>query len=456
MDLAFLDQLTVAPGTLLEWAVSAEPGPAPDPTPPTANQILHLSTGGPTTWLAAAFDVPGPIDESALRAAFAAWLPRHDALHCCFSAPATGGPGLHLVSDSDIRLTPRPPVPVASAGELRGLLGARLDAACAPFTFPPYFLGAVSRAETSTVICGFDHAICDAWSITVAVSELTELYRVAGDDGHAAATAAAERLPEPGSFLCYCTREAAAPTATTGPLLRDWHEFLRAAGDDLPHFPLDLGVPAGTLAAPGGDVRSILTPSAMAALHRKARADGHSVFAVLIAAIAHTTVKLGGPEHTDLVFPVHTRREPRNHNTFGWLVANAPARIRAESDLAATVPGADAAIRTGQRLAQVPAVTVFESMETALRPGRHGLFSVSYTDYRHLPGGSRSDTGRPLARRATQISRSAPVDDVQLWFARTDEGLTLRTRFPDTPVARPTVDEFLRVLTDLTHSTARN
>ncbi|GAB2696516.1 condensation domain-containing protein [Nocardia thraciensis] len=454
MDLAFLDQLAVPPGTLLEWAVSAEPGPVA-PTPPTANQTLHLSTGAPTTWLAAAFDVPGPIDEPALQAAFAAWLPRHDALHCCFSTPETGGPAVHLVPDDEIRLAPRPPVPVSSDSELRVLLGKRLDAACAPFTFPPYFLGAVSRPETSTVICGFDHAICDAWSITLAVSELTELYRVASDDGHPAVATAAERLPEPGSFLCYCTREAAAPRAATNPLLRDWHRFLHDAGNDLPHFPLDLGVPAGTLAPPAGDVRSILAPSAMAALHRKARADGHSVFATLLAAVAHTVAKLGGPGHTDLVFPVHTRREPRNHNTFGWLVANAPARIRAEADPAATVPGADAAIRAGQRLAQVPALAVFDSMPIALRRARRGLFSVSYTDYRRLPGGSRSDTGRALPRRATQISRSAPVDDVQLWFARTDDGLTLRTRYPDTAVARSVVDEFLCVLTDLVQTSAR-
>jgi hypothetical protein len=27
------------------------------------------------------------------------------------------------------------------------------------------------------------------------------------------------------------------------------------------------------------------------------------------------------------LFAVHTRREPRHHNTFGWLVSNAPARV---------------------------------------------------------------------------------------------------------------------------------
>ncbi|ATL67683.1 condensation domain-containing protein [Nocardia terpenica] len=451
MRLLFLDQLAPEPGTLVEWSVSARPGPTPDPTPPTSNQIIHLSGTGPTTWLAATFDVAGPIDEAALQAAFAAWLPRHDALHCCFGA----GPTVNLVSDSDIRLERRRPVHAATPGELRDLLGARLDAACAPFTFPPYFLGAVSRAETSTVICGFDHAVCDAWSITVAVTELDELYRAAHEDGPAGAVTALERLPEASSFLAYSTREAAVPAVTTDPLLREWREFLSAAGNDLPHFPMDLGVPPGELAPPGSDVRTVLGPGATAGLHRATRAGGHSIFAVLLAAVAQATAKLDGSDHTDLVFPVHTRREPRHHNTFGWLVSNAPARIQVGPDLAATIPGAAQAIRSGQRLAQVPATRVLAALDGELRRERHGLFSVSYADYRQLPGGSRSELGLSLPRNATHISRTAPLDDVQLWFARTDDGLALRTRYPDTQTARAVVAEFLGVVTDLVQTAAQ-
>ncbi|WP_024804807.1 condensation domain-containing protein [Nocardia sp. BMG51109] len=456
MHLLFLDQLALPPGILLEWSVGAEPGPAPGPIPPTANQCIHLAGGRPTTWLAAAFDVPGPIDEAALQAAFGAWLPRHDALHCSFSAPGPGGsPILNLVSDSDLRITARPPVLAATDHALRELLGARLDAACEPFSFPPYFLGAVSRAENSTVICGFDHAVCDAWSIALAVTELDRLYRTAREDGSGTVAEAAGELPEAGSFLSYCTREAAVPAAITDPLVPAWRDFLRTTGNDLPHFPIDLGVPDGTLAPPAADVRTLLGAGGIAVLHRAARAAGHSTFPVLLAAVAQAVAKLGGRDHTDLVFPVHIRREPRNHNTFGWLVANAPARIPVEGDLAAAVPGAAAAVRAGRRLARVPATRVLDAAQGQLRGARHGLFSVSYADYRQLPGGSRGDTVLPLPRNAIQISRATPVDDVQLWFTRTDDGLALRTRFPGTAVARNVVGEFLDVLGDLVHAAAR-
>ncbi|MFI9503128.1 condensation domain-containing protein [Nocardia sp. NPDC052566] len=442
MRLLFLDQLVAEPGTLLEWTAVAEPGPTPDPTPPTSNQAIHLAGDGPTTWLAAHFDVSGPIDTAALEAAFAAWIPRHDALHCCFGAPEAGKPpSVHLVSDTDIRLVPQPAVRAGSVAALRTLLGARLDAACSPYRFPPYFLGAVSRAETSTVIIGFDHAICDAWSITIAVTELDELYRAARDGGYTAQIC--ETLPEAGSFLSYSTREAAVPSATTGPMIRAWQDFLREAGNDLPHFPLDLGIPAGSRAPFGSDVRPLLGATATDALHRRSRGTGHSLFAALLAPVALVASELGGVAATNLVFPVHTRREPRHHNTFGWLVANGPARVAAGKDFDSTALAADEAIRSGQRLAHVPANRVLGAPGTELRRTRHDLFSVSYTDYRHLPGGSRCETTRSRPRNPAQFSRSAPLDDVQLWFTRTDDGLSLRTRFPDTPTARPVVAEFL-------------
>ncbi|WP_433655458.1 condensation domain-containing protein [Nocardia sp. CA-128927] len=444
MQLLFLDQLNAPPGTLLEWTALAEPGPTPDATPPSANQAIHLSSTGPTIWLAANFDVAGPIDESALQTAFSVWLPRHDALHCSFEPPSDGKPpSVHVVVDTDIKLIPQQAVETASTDELRTVLGARLDQACSPFSFAPYFLGAISRPETSTIVCGFDHAVCDAWSITIAVAELDELYRAACEDGNDGAVAAADRLPEPGSFLSYSTREAAIPAAATGPLIRSWRDFLHAAGNDLPHFPLDLGLPAGSVAPFGSDVRLLLGAMAADALHRKSRADGYSMFAALLAAVAMAAAELGGRAGTDLVFPVHTRREPRHHNTFGWLVSNAPAHVPVAHDFCATAQAADEAVRTGQRLARVPANRVLAAMGSDLRRTRQDLFSVSYTDYRRLPGGSRSDTTRTVPRNPAQLSRSAPLDDVQLWFTRTDDGLALRTRFPATPTAGPLIGEFL-------------
>lgn len=77
------------------------------------------------------------------------------------------------------------------------------------------------------------------------------------------------------------------------------------------------------------------------------------------------------------------------------------------------------------------------------------------TPYSFAPyGGSRCDTIRSRPRNAAQFSRSTPLDDVQLWFTRSDDGLALRTRFPN-PVARPVVTEFLDRVADILTTAVR-
>lgn len=449
MLLSYLDRLATEPGTLLEWTAVADVEPVDYPVPPTSNQLIHLSAAGPSTWLAATFDVPGPIDTPALETAFAAWLPRHDALHSSFARSSTGAVSVRVVAETDIRLAARPPVQATTPDELRSLLGRRLDQACDPFAFAPYFLGAISRTDRSTVVCGFDHAICDAWSITIAVTELNELYRATCEGGPLGAITASVGLPEPGSFLSYSAREAgAARVSSTDIRIRAWQNFFRAAGDDMPHFPLDLGLTRGSPHPQADDVRLVLGAEEIDAVHRRCRAEGHTLFGALLASIGLVSADATGRRHTRMIFPVHTRREPRHHTTFGWLIANAPATVTAASDLAIAARAADETIRAGQALAELPAVRVLEDVGAQLTRTRNGLFSVSYTDYRNLPGGSRWDTELARPENPIQLSRASPVDDVQMWFTRTERGLALRTRFPGTDTAPPTMRKFLDQLVE--------
>ena len=54
---------------------------------------------GDTTWLAATFDVPVPIDTDALKASFEEWTSRHDALSCSFSQAEESGESSALFVD---------------------------------------------------------------------------------------------------------------------------------------------------------------------------------------------------------------------------------------------------------------------------------------------------------------------------------------------------------------------
>ena len=68
MHITFLDRFEARPGRILQWTPSEISTGTTYPVPPTSNQQLHLAgSRGDTTWLAATFDVPGPIDTEATR-----------------------------------------------------------------------------------------------------------------------------------------------------------------------------------------------------------------------------------------------------------------------------------------------------------------------------------------------------------------------------------------------------
>ncbi|MFI6166383.1 condensation domain-containing protein [Nocardia sp. NPDC051052] len=445
MRLLYLDQWCAAPATVLEWTVLAASELVDSPVPPTGNQLVHLAAAQ-TSWIAVLFDVPGLIDRGALEIAFDVWTTRHDALRCCFVHPDGPRPVSMRVT-TGIRLAARPDVPVATADELRAVLGTRFDEACDPFRFAPYTLAAINRPDRSTIICAFDHGVCDAWSMTIAATELDQLYRAARDRGRPGAAAAAAKLPAAGSFLSYCATESeVARVSRDDPRLRRWREFLGESGHDLPHFPGDLGLAPGTTAPMAGDVRRVLDADDADSFELRCRDEEHSVFAALLAAVGHAVAAQFGCPRTLLIAPVHMRREPLLRNTFGWLVGNAPAVVATDiADFAATARAADDSIRAGLLLAGVPPARLLAEMSSELRLTRTNLFTVSFVDYRRLPGGSHSPGPAPW--NCVQLSREGRADDVQMWFSRTDDGVALRTRFPDTTVAQARVGEFLDRLT---------
>ncbi len=244
MHITFLDRFEARPGRILQWTPSEiSTGTTYPVPPPTSNQQLHLAgSRGDTTWLAATFDVPGPpIDTDALKASFEEWTSRHDALSCSFSQAEESGESSALFVDvadvGDLRLREETVADARTPEQVRELLGERLDRWCNPFAFPAYFLGAITREDQSTVVCGFDHAICDGWSMSIAITEISTLYREytrADRD-----PIASDLLPEPGSFLNYCFRESATADPEPGDhRIAGWRSFLRACGGvTLPIFP---------------------------------------------------------------------------------------------------------------------------------------------------------------------------------------------------------------------------
>ncbi|WP_329065113.1 condensation domain-containing protein [Streptomyces sp. NBC_01429] len=463
MRVTTMDRYEPAPGRIVEFVPSAATLAAADgapvsPVPPSFNQRFHLATerppGAPGHWLACAFDLPGPLDAEALRAAFEAWGKRHGTLRSGFRAGPSGtsgasgpsgGPERFMVASADYALVARDAGSCPSTDATRAWLTRRLGEACRPLGWPSYVFAAIERnserpgerqnegqdSETFTVLCGFDHSNADAYSLAIAVHELRELY---------AGTAAS--LPPVGSFVDHCAREGTSGGEVDVELLRGWAEFFAACGGTTPSFPLPLGLPAGQRAAQGTASRRLLGPDGADAFERACRTAGGSAFTGVLTAVALAARGLGSDSTLRLCTPLHTRYEERWTHAIGWFTTIAPLTVDV-SDVPGVIEGIRAtrtAFRRARELATLPVARVLPALPAlgaAFRRDRDDVFMVSYVDYRRLPG-AEHHTGS----NAHHISGVTATDDAQFWFSRTHEGLFLRSRYPATPTAERTLRAF--------------
>ncbi len=446
MRLIGADDLLPRPGTVLLWSVSADPATARlQDAPPSFNQRTHLAGTGRLTWLAVAAEVPGPIQRADLARAVLALLARHESLRTSFRRTPQGVRRAVHAAES-LTLRPRPPRPVASPTCARDVVTEFVSEQCSqPWSTPAVAVAAVDRPDRSTVVIAIDHALVDAWSLTVLLDDVVQLYR----------GAPADPVPPP-AFGVHCVREAAAVVEPTDPRLSEWLRFLRAHGDAPPSFPGPTGVPLGEVRRAVLRTDSLVDADEADAADASCRALGTGLFAGALAALAHalaedspaagatghagdsgTGTAGAGSRSLSLLFPLHTRVLPDEGRSVGWYVTNAPVTVAVSDDVHATTRGAGPALRAALPQGAVPIDTVIRALGELRRP-RRDVFMASYVDYRRLPGHA---THGPLDAR--HVSAVTDADDVQIWFARTDAGLAVRTRFPDTAIARDTVDRLI-------------
>ncbi|MFE7225717.1 condensation domain-containing protein [Nocardioides sp. NPDC057577] len=421
------------PGTLLRWDLAAPGRGAPAEL--SLNQRNHLAgatAGAPTVWLAAAFDVEGPIEPVALSRTWRAFLARHGSLQLEVVAGSEGPralrhhPGTLTWSVATVGHT-------STVEETRAALHAALDERCGPFAYPAFLPAAISRPDRSTIVLGMDHLHCDAHSVAVAVDELAHLYAAFTESGEEPS------LPPVTSFLDAVAEGDDGPAwvAADDPLLRGWSEFLSGRDHRLPAFPLPLGLEPGERATQATAVAPLADAALMERIGTRARNSGASTYAAVLAALATAISDLGGGDRLDTMAPVSTRSAEALTRSIGWYTTTVPLTVPASlTDLGLAEAGD--AVRQGVRLGSVPLDQVLGSLTEPLVQTRSDVFVVSWVDYRHVPGGSAH-----LDLDAQHISASTQADDVQIWFARTHTGLAVRVRYPDTTVAAASVAALL-------------
>ncbi|CAM3041195.1 condensation domain-containing protein [Prescottella defluvii] len=442
MHVTAIDRYHVTPGELTEWLVTPDPGTVTDSDLlPSYNQHFHLETArihgaGRSVWMAAAFDLPIRLDREALARAFRLFIERHDSLHTGFEV-TPDSIGRVDFDPRQVRVTPSPSQVFTASDDLRDHLRGRFTEVCDPLTAPAYMFATIERDTSSTIIAAFDHTLVDGYSLVFALADLRRLYEEC-----AGLTPAVDPHPA-GSFVAFCRDEARSPAiADSDPRIAAWAHFYSLCGGTSPSFPLDLGVEAGSPVRQAADVRPLLDAEATAQFEQLCVAAEGSVFTGVLTAMGTAIRRAGGPALLPLQFPLHARNDSRWAEAIGWLTTNGPITVYADDvDFTTDLARTHASFRAALDVQGVSMAQVRNSMGDRYRRVRTDVFMASYIDYRRLPG-----TADHATLNAHHISNVTVADDAQFWISRTESGLALRSRFPDTAVAHATIEGFLTEL----------
>lgn len=430
MRLTNVAHLRLPFGRLLGYDVTVgQPGAR---LPVSFDQRRHVAAGERAgSWMALSFRLPARVDAEELATAWLAVVARHGTLRSVFVPGPAGEPELHQVEIGPGAWVEHA---IASGQAVNDALREVLDATCTPYARPSHRLCLLETADGPTVVVAADHSHVDLWSMLVVARDLlAALARVRAGDEPA--------LPAAPPFAAHTASLEQRPLAPDD-VRRRWAEVLAACEEVMPRFPMPLGE-VRTLHRERVEVRDVLDVDASAAFGVRAREEGVSTLALVVAAMTAVTRDLAGTP-LRAVFPVHSRYDETWHDSVGWFVTNS---VLESSD---PVPTASAAaVREAVRLGSWPLADVLEPWGGM--PEAPGMFAISWLDLRRLP--VRVDA---TGLEAQYVGAAVLTDGVMLWFVLDESGLHLRCRYPDTPQARRHVGGWLDALVDRLRAEARN
>ncbi|GAA1477653.1 peptide synthetase [Nocardioides aestuarii] len=432
MRLTNVAHLRLPFGRLLGYDVTVgQPGAE---LPVSFDQRRHVAVGErPGSWMALSFRLPTRVDPDDLAAAWLAVVERHGTLRSAFTE-VDGEPRLHEVEVGPgtwVEHTVEPGQAVNDA------LRQVLDTHCTPCSRPSHRLCLLETADGPTVVVAADHSHVDLWSMLVIVRDLL----TALADRRAGRT---PTLPPAPPFADHTEALRDRPLAPDD-VRRRWAEVLEACGDVMPRFPLPLDLPLGegsTLVRERVEVRDVLDVDASAAFAVRAREEGVSTLALVVAAMTAVTRDLAD-QPLRAVFPVHSRYDATWHDSVGWFITNSVIES-VDPDPRASA----AAVKEAVQLGSWPLADVLEPWGGM--PEAPGMFAISWLDLRRLP--VRVDA---TGLEAQYVGAAVLTDGVMLWFVLDESGLHLRCRYPDTDEARRHVGGWLDTLVDRLRAEAR-
>ncbi|WP_328355660.1 condensation domain-containing protein [Mycobacterium sp. NBC_00419] len=438
-----------APGTVTSWSPSPaclkklQEAPVSD-VPASYQQEQHIRTYRQHSanglemarLLIPAWNMPGRCDIRAMTYVINSYLRRHDTYHSWFDFDDDDNVVRHTVSNpADIQFVATKQGEMTASQWREHVLGTP-----SPLQWDCFRFGVIQRADHFTFYVSIDHLHADAMFMVALFVELHMNYEALAGGG------APIKLPDAGSYHDYCLRQHEFTSGLTleSPDVRKWIEFLEDAGGSLPTFPLPLGDSTEPCT---GD---LLTVQLMddhetdrfesACTSAGVRFIG-GVFAC--AAIAHR--ELTGDDTYFVITPTTTRSTPEEFVTTGWFTGLVPLSVPvAARSFAEVAKAAQESFDSGMPIANVPIERVFElaeSLPQIRKPGA-GVPMLSYLDV-GLPPLNPMIMSQWHGLNGRLYTDLGAANQVGMWVNRRANGTIITVAYPDNPIARESIAEFV-------------
>jgi hypothetical protein len=253
-------------------------------------------------------------------------------------------------------------------------------------------------------------------------------------------------LPEAGRYADYCVRqreETAALTADT-PAVRGWIEFAATNGGTLPYFPLPLGDLSNNYAG-RLITETLMNEQQTERFENACVAAGARFSGGVFGCAALTEHELTGADTFSVVTTTDTRRTPTELMTTGWFTGLVPVTVPiGEGQFEDAARIAQSCFDSGIDMATVPFDRVLElaPAEAKLQRPRVGNFVMSFLDASIAPLSTVANSD--LNFRIYDEGRVS--HQVSMWVNRYQRETTVTVLFPDNPVARESVIEYIAAM----------
>ena len=385
------------------------------------------------------WNIPGRCDVRAMTYVINAYLRRHDTYHSWFEFDD---------DDRVVRHTTPNPTDIQYVATKHGEMTAaqwrdHILATPSPLEWDCFRFGVIQRADHFTVYACIDHVHADAMFMVNLFIELNMNYAALVEGG------APIKLPETGSYNGYCVRQRDYTSALTlaTPEVVDWVDFLHRNGGTMPKFPLPLGDPSVPCM---GDLITVKLMDAHDTdrFESVCTAAGVRFIAGVFACAAIAERELAGVDTYNVITPTTTRRTPADFQTTGWFTGVVPISIPvAGMSFSEVARAAQAAFDSGMPMANVPIERVLEltaSVPGIRKPGP-GVPMLSYLDI-GLPPLDPVVMGQWQARNGRLYTDLGAANQIGMWVNRRDTGTTITVAYPDNPVARESVAQYVDVM----------